>query len=95
MGAIGSGTYLWMSDRHIMYALPLDGMWPEVALGVSKNAKTTSVVQWRPFSPLFFVAAPLKMVFPKKGSLFFSRVTEQLSNRRQIAMELFGLRPAR
>ena len=31
-----------------------------------------SVVQWRPFfSLLFWVAAPLKMVFPKKGSLFF------------------------
>ena len=29
--------------------------------------------------PLFcLVAAPLKMVFPKKGPLFFSRVTEQL-----------------
>ena len=26
----------------------------------------------------FLVAAPLKMVFPKKGSPFFSRVTEQL-----------------
>ena len=30
-----------------------------------------------PFS-LFLVAAPLKMVFPKKGSLF-SRITEELS----------------
>ena len=27
-------------------------------------------VQWHPFS-LFLAAAPLKMVFPKKGSLFF------------------------
>ena len=30
-----------------------------------------SVVQWHPFSP-FLVAAPLKMVFPKKGSRFFA-----------------------
>ena len=30
------------------------------------------------FFPFFLVAAPLKMVFPKKGP-FFSRVTEQLS----------------
>ena len=30
-----------------------------------------SVVQWHPFSPLFLVAAPLKIVFPKKGSHFF------------------------
>ena len=28
-----------------------------------------SVVQWHPFF-FFLVAAPLKMVFPKKGSLF-------------------------
>ena len=27
--------------------------------------------QWHPFSCFFFVAAPLKIVFPKKGSLFF------------------------
>ena len=39
-----------------------------------------SVVQWHPFS-LFSVAAPLKVVFPKQGSLFFSRVTDQLSAR--------------
>ena len=31
------------------------------------------------FSIFLGVAAPLKMVFPKKGSTFSSRVTEQLS----------------
>ena len=35
------------------------------------NGRRHSVVQWLPFS-FFLVAAPLfKMVFPKKGSLFF------------------------
>ena len=49
----------------------------------TSSIHSISVVQWHPF-PLFFswggVAAPLKMVFPKKGSFFFplSRVTEQL-----------------
>ena len=38
-----------------------------------------SVVQWHSFCRFFLMAAPLKIVFPKKGSLF-SRVTEQLSN---------------
>ena len=27
--------------------------------------------QWHPFCHFFFVAAPLEIVFPKKGSLFF------------------------
>ena len=36
-----------------------------------------SVVQWRPFSPFFCGAAPLKKGRPQKGSLF-SMVTEQL-----------------
>ena len=34
--------------------------------------------KWHPFY-LFLVAASLTMVFPKKGSLLFARVTEQLS----------------
>ena len=33
-----------------------------------------------PFFPFLLVAAPLKWSSPKKGSLFFSRVTEQLRN---------------
>ena len=43
-----------------------------------------SLVQWHPFFlSLFWVAAPLKMVFPKQGS-FFASVTEQLSFDRDI-----------
>ena len=39
-------------------------------LSIFMILKRGSVVQWHPFSPLFLVAAPLKVVFPK-GSLFF------------------------
>ena len=38
------------------------------------------------------MAAPLQMVFPKKGSLF-SRVTEQLSFQILPSRKAFGLRP--
>ena len=37
----------------------------------------SSAVQWLPFYLFFLVAAPLKIVFPKKRAPFFSRVTEQ------------------
>ena len=37
---------------------------------IQKGGSLHSVVQWHPVS-LFFVAAPVKMVLPKKGSLFF------------------------
>ena len=40
---------------------------------------TTLSCSVAPFFPFSLVAAPLKMVFPQKGPLFFSRVTEQLS----------------
>ena len=39
-----------------------------------------SVVQWHPFSFLL-VASRLKMGFPNKGSLFLSKITEQLRQR--------------
>ena len=47
--------------------------WPPklVLLGRRAVEIRTSVVQWHPFSPFFLVAAPLTMVFPKKGSLVF------------------------
>ena len=41
-----------------------------------------------PFFPLFLLAAPPKMVFPNKGSLF-ARVTEQLSCRLQKSCHAF------
>ena len=53
----------------------------------NEQGSCTSVVQWPPFSPFFFGGCPTKMVFPKKGSLFFPRVTEQL--RHFVDSELF------
>ena len=39
------------------------------------------LVQWHPFFSFFWVAAPLNMVqAPKRGTPFFCRVAEQLSN---------------
>ena len=44
------------------FSVHLQSAWPDV--------DCSSVVRWHLF-PLFLVAAPLKMVFLKKGSLFF------------------------
>ena len=52
----------------------IGGEWNRMML--RKNASNwwfplgSSVVQWHPLSFFFLVAAPLRMVFPKKGSLF-------------------------
>ena len=53
----------------------------EVSAGLLRSAIWfwVSVVQWHPLF-LFVVAASLRIVFPKRGSLF-SRVTEQLRGR--------------
>ena len=53
-----------------------DHRWRPLKVGVFLFR--SSAVQWHPLCSPFFVAAPLKMVFPIKEVPFFSRVTEQL-----------------
>ena len=48
---------------------PMRPVWGSVFLG-NLVAQLFSGTHWHPFS-FFLVAAPLKMVFPKKGSLLF------------------------
>ena len=61
-----SGVYVWLKGKSKGNPLIL-----------TPRCAHISVVQWHPFSS-FLVAAPLKIAFVKKGSLFFT-VTEQLS----------------
>ena len=58
------------------------------------NRLSTSQLFSGPLFPLFFGGCPTKMVLaPKKGSLFFSRVTEQLRHGGELDVFLESARP--